>query len=122
MGWKMKVKIISLSVVVFLVLMNGVGCSVSEKAVYGNLQALDLQYAQDKSDFLVGEVGGENAVRFRVDGGRVWWALNKLNKEKEIYSFPDNGLIPNCRAVDRLKESVRLAGDFEKVAYSTCKK
>lgn len=61
-------------------------------------------------------------MRFREGEDRVCWALNKLNKEKEIYSFPANGLIPNCRAVDRPKESVRLAGDFEKVAYSNCKK
>ncbi|UKE63785.1 hypothetical protein KM539_10340 [Xanthomonas translucens pv. poae] len=118
----MKVKIISLSVFVFAVLMNGVGCSVSEKAVYGNLQALDLQYTKNKSDLLVAKIEGQSAVRFRVGGERVWWALNKLSKEKEIYSFPVNGLIPACHAIDKLKESVRLDGGFEKKAYSTCKK
>ncbi|MCT8287564.1 hypothetical protein NYQ43_18170 [Xanthomonas translucens pv. translucens] len=55
-------------------------------------------------------------------GGRVWWALNQLSKEKEIYSFPANGLTPTCRAIDKLKQSARLDGDFEKKAYSTCKK
>ncbi|MCC4595081.1 hypothetical protein LL969_05540 [Xanthomonas campestris pv. phormiicola] len=115
-------KTILLSVFVFAILVNGVGCSVSEKAVYGGLQALDLQYAEDKNDLLVAKLGDEDAVRFRAGEGRVWWALNQLNKEKEIYSFPVNGCIPDCRAIDKLKESVRLDGDFEKKAYSTCKK
>ncbi|QSQ29229.1 hypothetical protein [Xanthomonas translucens] len=119
----MRVKIISLSAFVFAILMNGVGCSVSEKAVYGDLQALDLQYAENRSDLLVAKIGTESAVRFRAGGGgRVWWALNQLSKEKEIYSFPANGLTPTCRAIDKLKQSARLDGDFEKKAYSTCKK
>ncbi|WIH06496.1 hypothetical protein KHF85_08910 [Xanthomonas translucens pv. graminis] len=48
--------------------------------------------------------------------------VEAASKEKEIYSFPVNGLTPACRAIDKLKESVRLDGDFEKKAYSTCKK
>ncbi|UKE59797.1 hypothetical protein [Xanthomonas translucens] len=64
----MRVKIISFSAFVFAILMNGVGCSVSEKAVYGDLQALDLQYAENRSDLLVAKIGAESAVRFRAGG------------------------------------------------------
>ncbi|UYK81259.1 hypothetical protein NG829_02795 [Xanthomonas sacchari] len=114
------VKAISL-VFVFPILING-GCSVSEKTVYGNLQALDLQYAEDKSDLLVDKVGDESAARFRAEGGHVWWALNRLNKDQEIYSFPANGLTPDCRAIDKLKNSVQLDGHFEGKAFLACRK
>ncbi|UKE71956.1 hypothetical protein [Xanthomonas graminis] len=113
---------ISLSAVIVAMLISGVGCSVSEKAVYGNLQALDLQYAENKGDLLVAKIGGARAVRFRVGDERVWWVLNQLSKEKEIYSFPGNNLILECQAVDRLKERVRLDWGFEKKAYSIFKK
>ncbi|MFC3278413.1 hypothetical protein ACFOHQ_14670 [Xanthomonas fragariae] len=54
--------------------------------------------------------------------GACLGALNQLSKEKEFYSFPANGLIPDCRAIDELKKSVRLDVNFEKRAYLTCKK
>lgn len=104
----------------FLILATG--CSVSDKAVYGNLHALDLRYAESKGDLLVAKIGDESAVRFRVGDARIWWALNRLSKEGEIYSFPHDGLHPSCQSVEKLKEGVRLNGYFEKEAYSICKR
>ncbi|MBO9882528.1 hypothetical protein [Xanthomonas sp. D-109] len=104
----------------FSILANG--CSVSDKAVYGNLQALDLRYAENKSDLLVASIGDESAVRFRVGDARVWWVLNRLSKEGEIYSFPHDDLRPSCQAVEKLKESAQLNDYFEKEAYSNCKR
>ncbi|MCI2263552.1 hypothetical protein [Xanthomonas indica] len=118
-GWVLE---ISMATATVAILLGGAGCSISEKTVYGNLQALDLQYAQDKSDLLVAKVGDESAVRFRAEGGRVWWALNQLNKDQAIYSFPANSLTPDCSAIDKLKKIVQLDDHFEEKAFLACRK
>ncbi|MET7143728.1 hypothetical protein M3S04_18555 [Xanthomonas sp. PPL139] len=118
-GWVLE---ISMATATVAILLGGAGCSISEKTVYGNLQALDLQYAQDKSDLLVDKAGDESDVRFRTKGGRVWWALNKLNKEQEIYSSPANGPTPDCSAIDNLKKIVQLDDHFEEKAFLACRR
>lgn len=92
---------------IFMLLQNLLGCSLRDKEVYGQLQALDARFRGDRAAIIVSELDGVKAVRFRDRDKRVWWALNKLDEKEGVYTYPVNGLRPKC---DFLKEINRIDG------------
>ncbi|WP_146011185.1 hypothetical protein [Xanthomonas arboricola] len=78
------------------------GCSLKDKGVYGQLQALDAKFRDDKSALIISELEGVKAVRFRDNDKRVWWALNKLDDKEGVYTYPVDELRPGCGFLEEI--------------------